>query len=290
MELNRACIFAHFDKHEKVDDYVYYYLNELQKIVEKIVFVTVSDISINEVNTLEELNIKVIKRENVGYDFYSYKIGIDTLDLDMYDELIICNDSVYGPIVPLEAVFLKMTNQQCDFWGITASKSIAYHVQSYFMVYRKNLLQSVEFLEFWKNVDILENKTDIVREYEVGSSVCFYKHYFVSKTYIENVNYELNKKDNFIRLLKRLLKSPYKIVNLLLYPNRYLSSLKLKHSNTSLVYWDKLLLENKMPFLKISLFTNHQDKKENFIKLQEISQSFLTYPISLIVNHLKRTL
>ena len=288
--MKRACVFAHFDKHNSVDEYVYYYLKKLQKITDKIIFVTVSDILIEDVKILKALNIEVIKRENVGYDFYSYKTGIDSLDLEMYDELIICNDSVYGPIVPLEEVFLKMINQKCDFWGITASKSIAYHVQSYFMVYRKNLLQSVAFLEFWQNVQILESKTDIVRHYEVGSSLFFFEHGYVSKTYIDNVNYEINKKDNFIRLMKRLLKTPTKIINLLLHPNRYLASLNQKHSNTSLVYWDKILLEEKMPFLKISLFTSHQDKKENLIRLEEINQEILTYPVNLIVNHLQRIL
>ena len=288
--MKRACVFAHFDKHNSVDEYVYYYLKKLQNITDKIIFVTVSDILIEDVKILKALNIEVIKRENVGYDFYSYKMGIDSLNLELYDELIICNDSVYGPIVPLEEVFSEMINQKCDFWGITASKSIAYHVQSYFMVYKKNLLQSVEFLEFWKNVKVLEKKIDIVRDYEVGSSIFFFKHGYVSKTYIENINYEISKKDNFIRLMKRILKTPTKIINLLLHPNRSLDSLNKKHSNTSLVYWNKLLLEDKMPFLKISLFTNHQDKKENFIKLEKISQGILTYPVSLIAKHLKRIL
>ena len=273
--MERACVFAHFDKNDKVDEYVYYYLNQLQKVTDIIIFVTVSDITSVDIQKLQKLNIEVIKRKNEGYDFYSYKVGLERLHLNIYDELILCNDSVYGPIFSIKDVFETMKQKECDFWGITASKSISYHMQSYFMVYRKNLLHSVDFFAFWNNVKVLENKVDIVKEYEVGSSVFFFEKDYVGKSYIENVNYETAKKNNFIRLMKRLLKAPSKIINLILHPKRYLASLNQKHINTSLIYWDRLLLEEKMPFIKISLFTNHQDKKEHLIRFEEISQSNL---------------
>ncbi|HIE59178.1 MAG TPA: hypothetical protein EYH57_00480 [Sulfurovum sp.] len=288
--MTRACIFAHFDKHDRVDEYVYYYLNELLTITDKIVLVTVSDILVEDVQRLKSLNIEVIKRENQGYDFYSYKVGIKSLDLERFDELIICNDSIYGPFVSLAEVFSKMENKECDFWGITASKSIAYHLQSYFFVYRNNILKSAEFLDFWNNVVILDDKSDIVREYEVGLSLFLFEKGFTSRAYVENVNYEVSKKDNSFRLFKRLLKAPYKIFRVLTSPYQYWSAIKRKNTNTSLVYWDQLLLNKKMPFLKVSLFTNNQDSKENLNKFEEIIKSISNYPTSLIKKHLKRIL
>ena len=145
-KIKRACVFSHFDKHNNVDEYVYYYLQSLLSVAKKIIFVTVVDISINDINKLEKLGIEVIKRKNVGYDFYSYKIGIDTLNLAQFDELIICNDSVYGPITPIETVFETMAPLKCDFWGITGNSTISYHIQSYFIVYRKDILNSLIFL------------------------------------------------------------------------------------------------------------------------------------------------
>lgn len=290
LKTKRACVFAHFDRHNKVDDYVYYYLNELLKVVEKIVFVTVSDISVEDVQRLKSKNIEVIKRENKGYDFYSYKVGIKSIDLAQYNELIVCNDSVYGPVIPLEKVFSKMANKECDFWGITASKSIAYHLQSYFIVCRNNMLRSAEFLDFWNNVEVLDDKSDIVREYEVGLSLFLVEKGFTSRTYIENVSYKMDKQDNFSRLLKRLIKSPYKVFKLLVSPQQYWEALTQKYSNTSLMYWDQLILNKEMPFLKISLFTNNQDSKENLNKFEEIIKTISNYPTSLIRNHLKRIL
>ena len=286
----RVCIFAHFDKHNKVDAYVWYYLNELQIVAEKIVFVTVSDISVHDIQRLKLLNIEVIKRENKGYDFYSYKVAIKSLDLTQYDELIVCNDSVYGPVMPLKEVFESMTDEECDFWGITASKSIAYHLQSYFIVYKSNILRSSEFLDFWRNVIVLDDKIEIIKQYEVGLSLFLFKKGFTGIPYVQNVSYEMNKKDNIIRLITRLANAPSKVFKLLIYPHQYWSAIKQKNSNTSLVYWDKLLLNKQMPFLKISLFINSADSKKNLNKFEEIIKSISSYQTSLIKNHLKRIL
>lgn len=61
--MNRACVFAHYDRDNIVDAYVYYYLVELQKLVKKLIFVTVSDISMEHVLRLQHLNIEIIKRK-----------------------------------------------------------------------------------------------------------------------------------------------------------------------------------------------------------------------------------
>ena len=290
MIIRRVCIFAHYDKNDYVDEYVYYYLKELLKIVDDLVFVTVSKIKKDDVDRLRNLNIKIIQRENIGYDFYSYKVGIDYLELDKHDELILCNDSVYGPFVSLENIFHTMLNQECDFWGITASESISYHLQSYFLVFKSSLLHSQSFKDFWNDVEILDDKTEIIKKYEVGLSQFLLKNNFHHSVYINNVKYTVTKSDNIKRLVKRVIKAPYKILKLILFPQQYWKALKKKNINVSLLYWDKLLLEQKMPFLKKSLFSNIHEKKENLKKLSMLKDSISTYPLILITNHIERIL
>ena len=41
--MKRLCIFAHYDKDNLIDDYVIYYLRELKKSFNKIIFVSDSD-------------------------------------------------------------------------------------------------------------------------------------------------------------------------------------------------------------------------------------------------------
>ncbi len=284
----RACVFAHYDKDNLVDDYVYYYLNELLTVTQKLMFVTVSDISKNDIERLENLNIEVVKRENIGYDFYSYKLGIERLDLNLYDELIICNDSVFGPLVPLKNIFAKMQDEKSDFWGITDSGLISYHVQSYFFVFRNSILQSSLFSDFWDKLKILEDKNEIVKRYEVGISQILLEKNYRSQVYVK---YTINKKDNSIRLLKRLWGKPYKIFKLLISPSKYYDAAIKKRENSSILFWDNLLVRYQLPFVKKSLFVDKNEGVENMKKLKVIFQKKLLkadYDIDLIENYFDR--
>ncbi len=287
---DRACIFVHYDKDNMIDDYVYYYLNELLTVVQKLVFVTVSDISKKDIKRLEALDIDVIKRKNIGYDFYSYKVGIERLDLSHYDELIICNDSTFGPIMPIKNIFDKMNNEKCDFWGITDSEEIAYHLQSYFLVFRKKILKSHEFSDFWNKLKILEDKKEIIKRYEVGLSKVLLTHNYTLGVYIQ---YEINKKDNTIRLLSRLWKKPYKVFKVLVSPYQYYTAATKMSGNASITFWNDLLVRHQLPFIKKSLVTDKRESTENMKKLQLIFKKQLlktNYPIILIEDYFGRNI
>ena len=106
--INRAAVFVHYDKQNIVDDYVIYYLKELKIVTNTIIFVSTSDLANKERKKLEKYCDKIIIRENVGYDFYSWKIGLKILGtLNIFDEIILCNDSVYGPLVKFQTIFDK---------------------------------------------------------------------------------------------------------------------------------------------------------------------------------------
>lgn len=287
-DIRRACVFAHFDKDNKVEEYVYYFLNELLKISHCIIFVTTSDISIEDVECLKSLNIQVIVRQNIGYDFYSYKVGIESLDMTKYDELIICNDSVYGPFFPLDEMFKIMQGRECDFWGVTASKSIAYHLQSYFIVYRKKIISSTMFRDFWHDLIALGDKGEVVKQYEVGLSELLFDYGLVGLPYVEGIKYDLDMKGNFLHLSKRLFSAPYKFFKILVSPRQYWSALKRKNSNTSLAHWEILLLDYKSPFIKVSLFTSNADNEKNIKNIERFGRDVSNYPIQFIKNHLNR--
>ncbi len=287
-QINRVCIFAHYDKDNIVDDYVYYYLRELITVTQKLLFITVSNISKADIAKLETLNIEVIKRKNIGYDFYSYKIGIERLDLSFYDELIICNDSTFGPIVSMKNIFDKMHDEECDFWGITDSEEIDYHLQSYFIVFRKPILQSVIFIDFWNKLKILDDKHEIIKRYEVGISQILLKKNYNSQVYTK---YPTNEYNNVTKLLKRLWENPYKIFKLLVSPSKYYTAATKKTGNVSIKRWYDLLIQGQLPFIKKSLVV---DKKEGVLNMRKLKYTFqqkllnTNYPIALIENYFKR--
>ncbi len=284
--INRVCVFAHYDKDNTVDEYVYYYLNELLTIVQKLVFVTVSDIPKKDVERLEELNIEVIKRENIGYDFYSYKVGIEQLDLNLYDELIVCNDSVFGPLFPMKKIFDKMNTEECDFWGITDSRLIAYHLQSYFLVFRKSILQSLTFSQFWKELKILEDKNEIIKRYEIGLSSTLIKNKFIAKSFVNNdipllryyKDYRMSiehKKYKYLRIIKTF------------GTFHFFWNFFQKKYNPSVTHWEYFVAHEQMPFIKKSLFTTDENKYIHKKKYEELRKMLLSYPTSLIINYIK---
>lgn len=278
----RACIFAHYDKDDLVQEYVHYYLKELHNVAQKIVFVTVSTISNEDVEKLQRFNVEVVRRENIGYDFYSYKVGIAQLELDGYDELIICNDSVFGPIFPMKSIFKSMQNRVCDFWGITDSDLIAHHLQSYFLVFRKSVLNSTIFSDFWNGVDVLTDKNEIIKQYEVGVSQKLLGENFTLLAYVQ---YSINTKDNSIRFLKLLRQNPLKLFKLFIFPHRYFYAIINKKENASIFFWENLLLNNQLPFIKKSLVVNNNESINNMEKIKLIFQKKslqLSYPIELI--------
>ena len=188
--MKRLCIFAHYDKDNFIDDYVIYYLRELKKSFNKIIFVSDSDLSKKETDKIIDL-VDYIQAFNHGeYDWGSYKYGYfiakENYLLQGVDEVLFCNDSVYGPIYPLEPILEKMSNNNdCDFWGMYENqdgieKGIKEpHLQSWFLLLKRNVVDSDLFDDFICSVKHLEDKNEIIQRYEIGFTQrmsCCYKY------------------------------------------------------------------------------------------------------------------
>ena len=79
-------------------------------------------------------------------------------DIICADELVVFDDSFYGPFIPFADVFNGMSQSKANFWGI--SRRAAYHdkgeivneyLQRYFMVFRKEIIESDAFKSFVEN-------------------------------------------------------------------------------------------------------------------------------------------
>lgn len=181
--VKRLCVFAHFDKDNIVDPYVFLYLREIRKNADRLVFVTTSVLSAETIAALKSVCDDVLIRKNEGYDFAGWKAVLQSETLHDYDELILCNDSVYGPFFPLERIFSEMKGKACDFWGMTSNYDIAYHVQSYFLVFRKTVLVSGAFRKFWEDLEIQQTKKNVIRFGEIRLSQTLLKAGFRASTY-----------------------------------------------------------------------------------------------------------
>ncbi|MBM4377578.1 MAG: hypothetical protein FJ095_21085 [Deltaproteobacteria bacterium] len=168
--MRRLAIFAHYDAQNEVKRYVLHYLEALRTVCDDIIFVSTSPLPESEVGKLTSTCGTVHLKDNVGLDFGMWRHALERIDLGAWDELVLANSSVFGPVTPLAVTFAQMAPVTCDFWGMTNNHDIAPHIQSYFLVFRRAALASEAFKRFWECVLPYKNKRQIIMNYEVGLS------------------------------------------------------------------------------------------------------------------------
>lgn len=178
----RICIYIIYDKQNIVDKYIDYALRELRLYSAYILVVC------NSKNTWQGVDIgiyadRVIYRDNNGFDAGGYKdalcyyIGWDKLK--EYDELMLINDSFYGPFGDMRSIFEKMSAKASDFWGFIRSRagtiagqSYDEHIQSYFLVFKKNVINSGVFQGYWDGLKYPETMDSAINDFELGINYC----------------------------------------------------------------------------------------------------------------------
>ncbi|MSP25896.1 MAG: hypothetical protein EXR75_12200 [Myxococcales bacterium] len=167
--MKRLGIFAHYDGDGDVKRYILEHMKALAVHCERVVFVSTGELGANALAKAAEVADEVLCRPNVGFDFGSWKSVLDRIDLSAWDEVVLTNSSVFGPIGDgLDKAFARMEGEAVDFWGMTDNFEIQWHLQSYFLVFRRTALASEAFRQFWASVLPYKNKNQIIRSYEVG--------------------------------------------------------------------------------------------------------------------------
>jgi hypothetical protein len=127
---------------------------------------------------------RVVERANYGYDFFSYKVGLDSVtDLERYDEVIVCNDSYVFALDSYQPIFDAMAQRPCDFWGLSAAERLGPHIQSFFIAFRPWVVASTAFRRFWEEMEPISRRRQVIKRYEIGLSRRLYAAGFVSDTY-----------------------------------------------------------------------------------------------------------
>lgn len=168
--MKRLGIFCFYDKEGKVDTYVDCLLDELRTVLDKLIIVVNGQINEMDRSILLKYADDIIIRLNRGFDIGAY---VDVLkqmncvDWKEWDELVLCNDTFYGPFVPMKDIFIKMANKDVDFWGLNIlERGLLSHIQSYFLVFRKNILCNEDIWRYlYENVNVDEE--DITNIYGI---------------------------------------------------------------------------------------------------------------------------
>jgi GT2 family glycosyltransferase/glycosyltransferase involved in cell wall biosynthesis len=113
----------------------------------------------------------VIGRRNVGYDFGSWSDALPLLLKNFPDvsEVLLVNDSVVGPLRPLEPLFVALRAQGEGLFGLTDSYQIRPHLQSYFLLAR-GAAAVADLAVFLRAMPIALTKRRAIRRGEIALS------------------------------------------------------------------------------------------------------------------------
>jgi rhamnosyltransferase len=174
---------AHYDPRGGIGPHVRRQVEALAAAVDDVVVVTTADLS-DESRAWFGARSRLIERRNFGYDFFSYRTGVEASPLGQYDEVILCNDT-YVPVADYRQVIATMADRPVDFWGLSRSDRVSPHVQSFFVAFRPWLVDSQAFRTFWGDMQPISDRWQVIKRYEVGMSTTLMDAGFAFASYFE---------------------------------------------------------------------------------------------------------
>ncbi len=265
----KICFFAGYDKDGIIKDYVIYYIKALSEYCD-VFYVGDFETSEKELKKLSNITIGVIAKRHKKYDFGSWAEAFahNKNILDQYDELILVNDSCYGPIFPLGEIFTKMCGY--DAWSMCGN----HFLMSFFVVIKKKIFLSKEFYHFITNIEQETDKSLIIKKYERGLDNIIREK--TNKCGVYCSKYDLK---TFYNLYEKDIKADLKSIPFL---PRILIRLRPEKIR---LYEDGsiILLLMKFPFIKKLYFTGNNYTAKYYIKLL---RKYTNYPVHLIQNNM----
>ncbi|WP_217596223.1 rhamnan synthesis F family protein [Cohnella sp. GbtcB17] len=281
--IERLGIFVVYDRDGIIDDYIPYFLNALSSNLSHLIIVCNGKLMDEGRQKLVPFTTDIFVRPNEGYDAGAIK---DVLEqwfgwdkVLKYDELLICNDTCYGPMFPLAPCFEEMEKRDVDFWGMTEQGELQHlnfwsryqvnqaplprHIQSYFMNVKKRLLHSVHFREFWERLNVSNAIHETIFNYEIAFSNTFIQLGYSCSSYVD--------------------------------VGKVIGAEALNNYNYSVLDPVDMVVKYNCPLIKRKAFANREDKdigimgNEKKNELVKIIEQTTEYNVNLIWDNLLRT-
>ena len=202
----RLGIFFFFDAQGIVDSYVETLLADMVKNLSELVIVVNGELTAKSYAKLSVFTDNIILRENKGLDVWAYKTGLDSYGwkkLAEFDEVVLFNATIMGPVYPFEEMFTEMAGRNIDFWGITWFHEVSFdpfgyalegylprHLQSHFHAYRRSLVTSKAFQDYWDEMPEINGYEQSVGMHEVPFTQRFERLGFTSDVYVNTEDME----------------------------------------------------------------------------------------------------
>ncbi|HGG8857748.1 TPA: rhamnan synthesis F family protein [Enterobacter roggenkampii] len=267
--INRLLVYFFWDADGIVDDYVLHSIKALGEHSSQIIVVVNGEVNPLGYRKLRSVSNQLIIRENIGLDAGAYKAVFDHVGYDYlssFEEVLVTNFTLFGPVFSLSSFFSKMDSTPCDFWGLAGynekvkGQSDIEHLQSYFVAYRQSLTSTQDFRNYWQQLPKIESYLDSVNLHELAQTP-----YFSSRGYTFASFSPSEKYSNI---------SPYNFV---------------------ISCADRVLIEDNCPFIKrraLFFVNGYFEQGSNIHKIAHITnfiKCHTDYDINLMLENIERT-
>ena len=168
----KVAIIAHFSPENNWDENFLEILRVIENFFEKTFVVTTSQRIPDLSKDLKKVTL--VRRPNIGYDFYSYRVGINLALLKPNVEgIFLLNSSI---LLLNEARFKKLLNtitkasRTSAVRGLTASKQFGWHIQSYVLYFDLRYLSKKWLQNYFEKIEPANSKLELILLYEIGLS------------------------------------------------------------------------------------------------------------------------
>ena len=249
--VENLCIFAHYDPDDVVDDHVLRYIRSIGECGFAVVVVSTSKLSGRPLELLKRSCAEIILRDNIGYDFGSWSTGLARYKGRFSGNLLLANDSVYGPIGSLAVAVARLTARDADFYGMVKSRQFVPHLQSWFLLFRPQVWQHRAFNSIFRQQPLNASKQEIISRYELAATEQLHRAGFRSGSL-------------------------------------YSADLLKFTPNPAHFLWRELLENYDVPFVKVGLLTHNPSQVGNVDEWRRVVAKRAPELVPLVNNHLAR--
>jgi lipopolysaccharide biosynthesis protein len=196
----RLVVYVVYDRRGGVEDFVVHALAGLREHAAHVLVVANGALTDEGRAKLAPVADSVLVRENRGYDIWAHKEALEFVgDLSSFDEVVLTNDTWFGPVRPYGPVFDRMGARPVHFWGMTdhaeevpnpftGEGRLPYHLQSFWIAVRREMFLSEEWARYWRELPEMPDYFDAVLKHEA----VFTKH-FTDRGYVAEAAFSYRK-------------------------------------------------------------------------------------------------
>ncbi|MEH3088056.1 MAG: hypothetical protein PGN24_00160 [Microbacterium arborescens] len=193
----RLFVYVVYDRRGEVDDYVLHALRGMREHAARVLVVVNGVLTDGGRERLASVSDEVLVRENVGFDIWAHKAALEHVGagIEDFDEVVLTNDTWFGPVRPYGPVLERMGERAVHFWGMTdhareepnpftGKGVLPYHLQSFWIAVRREMFLSEDWRRYWAELPEMPSYFDAVLKHET-----IFTEYFADRGFTHDVAY-----------------------------------------------------------------------------------------------------